>query len=89
MKVKTYDESTGMTVKRGGKGLYTITLPWVLGADNYMVMLSGRWSTMDKTPIYATIKSQSSSEFTVQTQDDDSANDGSFNFMVIGTVDFK
>ena len=87
IKYKTYDGSA-MSVARNGKGLYTVYMPWALGANSYMVMMSGRFGA-DNTPIYATIKSQSSSYFQVQTQDDPSANDGSFNFVIISTADFK
>ncbi len=48
-------------------------------------MLTGLWGG---GPRYATIKTQSSSSFQVQTQDDASANEGSFNFVVISTADF-
>lgn len=84
IKYKTYD-GTSMSVTRNGTGLYTVYMPWSLGATSYMVMMSGIWLT---GPIYATIKSQSSSSFQVQTQDDSSANNGSFNFMIISTADF-
>lgn len=85
IKYKTFDGSTGVSVARTGTGLYNVYLPWSLGADKYMVMLSGIWLT---GPIYGTIKAQYSSYFTVQTQDDASANNGSFNFVVVSTADF-
>lgn len=85
LKYKTYDGGV-MSMARNGVGLYTINMPWSLGTDSYMVMLSGKWLN---TPIYATIKSQSTSSFQVQTQDDPTANEGGFNFIVISTADFK
>ena len=88
LRYKTYDGSTAISVSKTGTGLYTVTLPWSLAADAYMVMLTGKWSTKDNTPIYATVKGQTGTSFTVQTQDDETANDGSFNFVVIGTADF-
>lgn len=88
LKYKTYDGST-MSVSKTGTGNFTVYLPWSLGATSYMVMLSGVISTVQNTPIYATIKGQYSSYFYVQTQDDPSANDGSFNFIVVSTADFK
>jgi hypothetical protein len=88
LKYKTYDGST-MSVSKSGTGTYTVNLPWSLGTDAYMVMLTGKWGTLNNTPIYATIKNQYSSYFVVQTQDDASANEGSFNFVVISTADFK
>ena len=53
-----------------------------------MVMLSGKTSPVQCTPSYATVKNQYSTSFIVQTQDDASANDGSFNFVIISTADF-
>jgi hypothetical protein len=85
MKYQTYDGSRTMSVTRNGTGLYTVYMPWSLGADKYMVMLSGKWLT---GPVYGTIKSQSSSSFQVQTSDDSTANNGSFNFIVVSTADF-
>ena len=86
-KQKTYD-GTKMSVTRTGTGRFTVYLPWGLGADKYMVMLSGKTSPVQYTPIYAGVVNQYSSSFIVQTGDDASANDGSFNFVVISTADF-
>ncbi len=88
IRYKTYDGSRSMSVSRTSAGVYTVYMPWSLGAAAYMVMLTGKWGTVNNTPIYATVKSQSSSSFVVQTQDDNSANEGSFNFVVISTADF-
>ena len=85
MRYKTYDGG-GMSMSRTGTGLYNIYLPWSLGTDKYMVMTTGRWLT---GPVYGTIKAQYSSYFTVQTSDDSTANEGSFNFVIISTADFK
>lgn len=87
LKQKTYDGSK-MSVTRTGTGRFTVYLPWSLGADKYMVMLSGKTSPVQYTPIYAGVVNQYTSSFTVQTGDDASANDGSFNFVVISTADF-
>lgn len=86
-KQKTYD-GTKMSVTRTGTGRFTVYLPWGIGADKYMVMLSGKTSPVQSTPIYASVVNQYSSSFIVQTGDDASANDGSFNFVIISTADF-
>jgi hypothetical protein len=88
LRYKTYD-GAAVSVSRSGKGLYTVYLPWSLGSDKYMVMLTGKWGTVDNTPIYATVKSQYAGYFQVQTSDDPTANDGSFNFIVVSTADFR
>lgn len=87
VKYKTYDGNR-ISFSKMGTGLFGIYLPWNLGIDNYMVMLTGKISTVQNTPIYATVKSQYASHFLVQTGDDSSANDGSFNFVVVSTADF-
>ena len=87
LRQKTYDGSK-VTVRRTGAGLFTVGLPWTLSVNKYMVMLSGKTSPVQSTPIYATVKNQYSTSFIVQTQDDASANDGSFNFVIISTADF-
>ena len=86
-KQKTYD-GTKMSVTRTGTGVFNVYLPWSLGEDKYMVMLSGKRSPVFDTSIYATVRYQYSSYFIVHTQDDASQNDGSFNFVIISTADF-
>ena len=88
IKYKTFDNKT-MSVSRTGKGLYNVYMPWSLDTGTYIVMLTGKWGTIDNTPIYAAIKAQYESYFTIQTQDDASANDGSFNFQIINTNDWS
>lgn len=88
IKYTTFDGSS-MSVSKSGTGNFYIYMPWSLGADNYMVMLSGRFSVVEDTPIYASIRNQYSSYFQVSTQDDSSLNDGSFNFQILSTADFK
>jgi hypothetical protein len=88
LRYKAYDGGS-MSVTKSGIGLFYIYFPWNLPATDYMVMLTGKWGTKDNVPIYATVKSQSSYCFCVQTQDDTSANEGSFNFMVISTAGFR
>lgn len=87
LKQKTYD-GTKVSVSRTGVGIFNVYLPWSLGADKYMVMLSGKRSPVFDTSIYATVRYQYDSYFIVHTQDDASQNDGSFNFVIISTADF-
>ncbi len=87
LKYKTYDGST-MSISKSGMGNFFIYMPWSLGVDKYMVILTGKISAVQNTPIYATVKNQYASYFQVQTQDDESANEGSFNFIVVSTADF-
>jgi hypothetical protein len=86
MNYKTFDGTT-MYISRSGVGAYNITMPWSLGADAYMVMLTGKGTTAGG-PLFAFIKSQSSSSFTVQTADDSTLNDGSFNFQIFAVNDW-
>lgn len=84
MKQKTFDGSK-MTISRTGTGRYTIYLPWGL-SSNYFVQMTGYYTG---TPIYATIYGLYNSYFYVQTQDDSSANEGSFCFQVFSTADWS
>jgi len=81
-------EGNSFSVTRSGTGLYYVYLPWSLGATKYYVMATGRWGSANNTPIYPTIKYQYDSYFCIQTQDDPSANDGSFNFQVFSIADW-
>ena len=87
LKQKTYD-GTKVSVSRTGTGIFNVYLPWSLGVDKYMVILSGKMSPVFNTSIYATVRYQYDSYFVVHTQDDASQNDGSFNFLVVSTADF-
>ena len=84
IKQKTFD-GTKMTISRTGTGRYTVYLPWYL-SSNYFVQMTGYYTG---TPIYATIMGIYGSYFYVQTQDDDSANEGSFCFQVFSTADWS
>lgn len=89
VKYKTFDGST-ITVSRLAKGQYRVNMPssWNL-SGNYTVFLSGNYSTVDNTSIYATLKTTYSYYFDVYTQDDETRNEGSFNFLVVSTGDWK
>lgn len=84
MKQKTYDGNK-MTISRTAVGRYTVYLPWSLNS-NYFVQMTGYYTS---TPIYATVMGIYSSYFQVQTQDDASANEGSFCFQVFSTADWE
>lgn len=84
LKQKTFD-GTRISVSRTGTGRYTVYLPWNL-SSNYFVQMTGYYTG---TPIYATIMGIYSSYFYVQTQDDASANEGSFCFQVFSTADWS
>lgn len=84
LKQKTFD-GTRISVSRTGTGRYTVYLPWNL-SGNYFVQMTGYYTG---TPIYATIMGIYSSYFYVQTQDDPSANEGSFCFQVFSTADWS
>lgn len=83
VKYFTFDGTT-LSVGRTGVGRYTVYLPWNLNS-NYFVQLTGYYTN---TPIYATVMGLYSSYFNVQTQDDSSANEGSFSFQVFSTANW-
>ena len=89
VKYQTFDGST-VTVSRLGKGQYRVYLSssWNM-SGYYQVFLSGIYSAVESTPIYATLKALYSYYFDVYTADDSSTNDGSFNFLVVSTGDWK
>lgn len=84
LRQKTFD-GTKMSISRTGTGRYTVYLPWNL-SGKYFVQMTGYYTG---TPIYATIIGIYSSYFYVQTQDDASANEGSFCFQVFSTADWS
>ena len=89
VKYQTFDGST-ITVSRLGKGQYRIYLSSSWNMSGYFqVFLSGIFSAVDSTPIYATLKALYSYYFDVYTADDSSTNDGSFSFLVVSTGDWK
>ena len=89
VKYQTFDGNT-ITVSRLGKGQYRVYLPSSWNMSGYFqVFLSGIYSAVDSTPIYATLKALYSYYFDVYTADDSSTNDGSFNFLVVSTGDWK
>ena len=87
IKYKTFDGGK-MTVTRTNKGIYAVELPW--GIDKYTVFLTGIGSTVDysDSPIKATLAQIWPGYFAVWTSDDDTRNDGSFNFQVVSMADW-
>ena len=89
VKYQTFDGSS-ITVSRLGKGQYRIYMSSSWNMSGYFqVFLSGIFSAVDSTPIYATLKALYSYYFDVYTADDNSTNDGSFSFLVVSTGDWK
>ena len=89
VKYQTFDGST-VTVSRLGKGQYRVYLSSSWNMSGYFqVFLSGIYSAVDSTPIYATLKALYSYYFDVYTADDNTTNDGSFSFLVVSTGDWK
>lgn len=89
VKYQTFDGST-ITVSRLGKGQYRIYMSSSWNMSGYFqVFLSGIFSAVDSTPIYATLKALYSYYFDVYTADDNTTNDGSFSFLVVSTGDWK
>jgi predicted mannosyl-3-phosphoglycerate phosphatase (HAD superfamily) len=86
IKYQTFDGST-MSVSRLNTGQYQITHS--INSLNYTAMLTGFFSNIDNTEIYATTYAIAANSFTVYTQDDSTQNDGSFNFQLISTADWK
>lgn len=88
VKYRTFDGSA-ISVSRLGRGQYRIYMPssWNI-SGYYTVFLSGIYSAVESGPIYATLKALYSYYFDVYTQDDNTQNDGSFNFMVVSTGDW-
>ena len=83
---KTFDGST-LSVSRIGTGIYGITMPsgWFYDASHCRVILTGIGAIADgnhANAIKATLYSRTTTSIVVHTSDDDSNNDGSFDFMI-------
>ncbi len=86
IKYKTFDGTT-MNVTRISEGQYNVTHSsmWFADAANdRLVMLTGKGGAVGgrEAPIKATYEHYSSSLFKVYTSDDETENDGSFQFMI-------
>ena len=87
---KTFDGST-MGVSRLNTGVYKVTFPtsWFGNASNCRVILTGRgYAYNESSPCKASLASVNSGNITVDTSDDSSRNDGSFDFIIYNGSDF-
>ena len=87
---KTFDGST-MGVSRQNTGVYKVTFPtsWFGNASNCRVILTGRgYAYNESSPCKASLASVNSGNITVDTSDDSSRNDGSFDFIIYNGSDF-
>lgn len=83
--------SGSMTVNRESKGKYTITIPFAPSAvecNEYYIIPIGYGTIIGgSNPIKATVVSKTTGsgymEFVIETADDESVNDGSFEFLVL------
>ena len=87
----TFDGST-MSVTRDDVGIYTLSWSnnnWYADSGHVFVMVCG-YGIIDggSGPLYASVKSQTKTSITVQTADDDSRNDGAFNFFLMNFNDW-
>lgn len=87
----TFDGTT-MSVTRDDTGIYTLSWSnnnWYADAGHVFVMVCG-YGVIDSgsNPLYASVKSQTKTSITVQTADDDSRNDGAFNFFLMNFNDW-
>lgn len=87
---KAFDGSN-MGVSRLNTGVYKVTFPttWFSYANNCRVILTGRGYAYNETsPCKASLASVGSGSITVDTSDDSSRNDGSFDFIIYNGSDF-
>ena len=90
---QTFDKSS-LSLVRNDTGKYTITFgntDWFENDEDVFVMVTGCGSCADNSnkPIYANLNSKNKYGFTVWTGDDDTLNDGSFNFIVMNYSDWS
>ncbi len=81
---KTFDGTT-LSVSRTGTGIYKITMPssWFAEAAHCRVILTGVGAIVGGTnAVKATLYARTTTTITVHTADDESNNDGSFDFMI-------
>lgn len=84
IKYHTFDGST-LSVERRGTGIYKIThsSQWFASVDDRMVILSGvGYVAGGDSPVKATYISSGATAISVHTSDDESRNDGSFQFLI-------
>lgn len=88
---KTFD-GTRLSVKRTGTGKYVITMPssWFSSASHVLCTATGEGCVVGSTSAWtkATILEKTTTAITIGVSDDASANDGSFNFLIINLNDW-
>lgn len=103
IKYKTFDGNENLTVMRNGTGIYTISIPrdnnWFSSIDDIFVTLTGVGYCYDgnnigTSPSKATLLGISinlKNEFCIKVEvsDDETPNDGSFNFEISNFSDFN
>lgn len=93
MNYRTFDGRT-LSCQRPSQGRYCVYFPseWNLSADDYIVMLTGYGYVLENSnnssPVKATLTEKTLSYFVVDISDDESRNDGSFQFQIINIKDF-
>ena len=88
---KAFDNGK-MEVTRHSEGVYRMTYPsdWVSKPENLYVMLTGRGRVFNgDTPCKASIADIGKNEIWVDLSDDNTRNDGSFDFIVYNRADFE
>ena len=82
---RSFDDGK-LSVSRIGEGQYVVYFPsnWKLEVGEYLVMLTGYGGGLMK----ATLQSKTTSSFTVEVSDDESRNDGSFQFQITNLNDW-
>lgn len=91
IKYHTFDGST-LSVSRSGTGNYLIThsSQWFASLDDRLVICSGKgYSAGSSTPIKATYVANGATGIRVLTSDDDSENDGSFQFLIANLANWS
>ena len=91
IKYHTFDGST-LSVSRSGTGNYLIThsSQWFASLDDRLVICSGKgYSAGGSSPIKATYVANGATGIRVLTSDDDSENDGSFQFLIANLTNWS
>lgn len=91
IKYHTFDGST-LSVSRSGTGNYLIThsSQWFASLDDRLVICSGKgYSAGGSSPIKATYVANGATGIRVLTSDDDSENDGSFQFLIANLANWS
>lgn len=88
---KTFDGTT-LSVRRTGTGKYVITMPssWFSSASHVFCTATGEGCVVDSSSAWAkaTILEKTTTTITIGVSDDASANDGSFNFLIMNLNDW-